>query len=245
MSMLLTGVGRHQVPAGGSWTPASLGSALIGWYNADSANVSPNTNGSTVTVMTDLSGNGHNMAPNGFTGPTYNTTGLGGKPSLDFVGGNTSGMRTTADVVALGTGTTSSIFILAKASATGSLKGPYIAANGEVGTYTQTSKSWALSMDGSGPTLEATAANGTWGSSTFTVNTEGRYGVINDGTNFTPYINNVAGTPATKTITFATPGSLGASGGQFDGSIREIIFTNTALSSGDRASLDAYLVSRS
>src|ERR1700689_1295094 len=61
------------------WTPATP-SGLVGWYNADSANVSPNTNGATVTVMTDLSSLGNNIAPNGFTGPTYNTTGLGGKP---------------------------------------------------------------------------------------------------------------------------------------------------------------------
>src|ERR1035437_9921307 len=64
------------------------------------------------------------MAPNGFTGPTYNTTGLGGKPALDFAGGNANGMRTTADVVAIGTGSASSIFMLAKAI-TGSAGGPY------------------------------------------------------------------------------------------------------------------------
>jgi hypothetical protein len=98
----------HSAGACSGWTPATP-SGLIGWYNADSANVSPNTNGATVTVMTDLSSGGHNMAPNGFTGPTYNTTGLGGKPSLDFAGGGVNGMRTSSDVVTLGTGTTSSM----------------------------------------------------------------------------------------------------------------------------------------
>ena len=34
------------------------------------------------TLMTDLSSLGNNLAPNGITGPTYNTTGLGGKPAL-------------------------------------------------------------------------------------------------------------------------------------------------------------------
>src|SRR4051812_36594279 len=115
ISPALAHILRYRPPApaagGGSWTPASLGSALVGWYNADSANVSPNTNGSTVTVMTDLSSLANNMAPNGFSGPTYNTTGLGGKPSLDFAGGNVNGMRTTADVVSIGTGSAASVFM--------------------------------------------------------------------------------------------------------------------------------------
>jgi hypothetical protein len=82
---------NSSIATGGSscsgWTPATP-SGLIGWYNADSANVSPNT--MAVTVMADLSSGGHNMAPNGFVGPTYNTTGLwaysfgddGGRPSF-------------------------------------------------------------------------------------------------------------------------------------------------------------------
>jgi hypothetical protein len=46
------------------------------------------------------------MAPNGFAAPVY------GKPSLVFSGANATEMRTTADVVAIGTGSASSIFML-------------------------------------------------------------------------------------------------------------------------------------
>jgi hypothetical protein len=242
-SMMLLGVGKPA--AGGAcsgWTPATP-SGLIGWYNADSANVSPNTNGATVTVMTDLSSGGHNMAPNGFTGPTYNTTGLGGKPSLDFAGGNVNGMRTSSDVVTLGTGTTSSMFMLASVVATSS-GGPYIAGNGFAGTPGNNSNSWVMDLSNTGPLLDAVAASGNWGSATFSLNTEIRFGIINDGTNFTPYVNNVAGTPAAKTITFTTPGTLGAAQGVYHGSLREVIFYNTALGSSDRTCMDAYLVSR-
>jgi hypothetical protein len=75
-------------------------------------------------------------------------------------------------------------------------------------------------------------------------------GMIVDGggNNATPYKNNVAGTTDSLT-SFNLPrrghfqvGGAGAAG--WDGEIREIIITNTALNSTDRASLDPYLVSR-
>jgi hypothetical protein len=81
---------NSSIATGGSscsgWTPATP-SGLIGRYNADSANVSPNTNGGHRYGRPEQRGN---MAPNGFVGPTYNTTGLwaysfgddGGRPSF-------------------------------------------------------------------------------------------------------------------------------------------------------------------
>jgi hypothetical protein len=237
-------VGKPPAAAGAcsGWTPATP-SGLVGWYNADPANVSPNTNGSTVTVMTDLSSGGHNMAPNGFTGPTYNTTGLGGKPSLDFAGSNVNGMRTTADVVAIGTGSASSIFMLAKAI-TGSAGGPYVTGNGEVAQPSATANSFDVNLAASGPNIQSDQNFGSYGTEAFTLNTESRFGFIWDGTNGTPYLNNVAGTAAAHSFSFTSPGSLGAANGVFAGSIREIIFYNTALSSTDRGCMDAYLVSR-
>ena len=101
------------------------------------------------------------MAPNGFTGPTYNTTGLGGKPALTFAGGNATGMRTTADVVTIGTGSASSIFTLASFTS-GSIGGPYIAGNGQVATPTQSANSWLMSLVGSTPDIEAACFGSFW-----------------------------------------------------------------------------------
>jgi hypothetical protein len=234
-------------PSGGScsgWTPATP-SGLVGWYNADSANVSPNTNGATVTVMTDLSSGAHNMAPNGFTGPVYNTTGLGGKPSLDFAGGNATGMRTSSDVVAIGTGTASSIFMLGS-FATGSDGGPYIAGNGSAGSPGSTANSWTMLANGSVPDIEADHNFGTFGSGSAATATELRLGFVLNGAVATPYVNNVAGSAGSISggVTFTAPGTLGAANGSFAGSIREVIFYNTALGPADLNCMDAYLVSR-
>ena len=224
------------------WTPATP-SGLVGWYNADSANVSPNTNGATVTTLTDLSSLGNNMAPNGFTGPTYNTTGLGGKPALVFAGSNTTGMRTTADVVSIGTGSTSSIFMLASFTS-GSGGGPYIAGNGQVSGPGSSDNSWTLGAQSGTPGIEADHSFGAYGSTAAALNTELRLGFVLDGTNATAYVNNVAGTPQALSFSLTTPGTLSAASGGFAGSLREGIFYNTALGSTDRACMDAYLVSR-
>ena len=124
--LTMTGVGGGSSGGGGAcsgWTPATP-SGLVAWYKADAG-----VTGNPVTAWADQSGNGYTMNPNGFTGPAFNSTGWGGKASLDFAGGNTTGLRTTADTVAIGTGTTSSIFMLG--SFTGSSTGgAYIAGNG-------------------------------------------------------------------------------------------------------------------
>lgn len=235
---------NQNIVSGGAcsgWTPATP-SGLIGWYNADPANVSPNTNGATVTVMTDLSGGAHDMAPNGFTGPVYNTTGLGGKPALVFAGGNATGMRTSTDVVTLGTGATSSIFMLANFT-TSSNEGPYIAGNGQVVSPGAGANSYLLELNDAGFII-GDQNFGQYASTTAAINTELRIGFIWDGTNATGYINNVAGTPQAHSFNFTTPGSLGAARGNYAGALREIIFYNTALGSPDRACMDAYLVSR-
>lgn len=226
------------------WTPATP-SGLIGWYNADSANVSPNTNGSTVTVMTDLSSGAHNMAPNGYSGPVYNTTGLGGKPALVFAGGNATGMRTSSDVVTVGTGSSSSIFMLASflVASTG---GPYIAGNGQGGSQgAGNTVSWLFYTAGSVPDIEMNHAYGTYGSGAVSLGTEQRLGIVATSGVVTPYVNNVAGTPGSPpAFSFTSPGTLGAASGPFAGTIRELIFYNTALGSTDRGCMDAYLVSR-
>jgi hypothetical protein len=54
------------------WTPAALGAALVGWWEADSVTL----NGGNVAAMTDKSGGGHPFAQSAAgRQPTYNATG--------------------------------------------------------------------------------------------------------------------------------------------------------------------------
>jgi hypothetical protein len=148
------------------------------------------------------------MAPNGWGSPTYNTTGIGGKPALVFVGGNTDNLQTTADVVAIGTGNTASIFMLANFT-TGSFFGPFMAGNGEIAGPDASAHSFTTSIEAVGPVLSAYQNfGGPFGSATPTINTEQRWGWVLNGTTITPYANNVAGTPSALSFNFTTPGVL-------------------------------------
>lgn len=74
--------------AGTDWTPAELGASLALWLDAeDSASIT--LNGSTVSQWDDKSGNGRNISQAvASQQPTWNTTGLNGKPTIDFDGTN-------------------------------------------------------------------------------------------------------------------------------------------------------------
>jgi len=75
-----------------------------------------------------------------------------------------------------------------------------------------------------------------------------RLGVIWSGTTWTPYVNNVAGTPTSITITsmggaagtLRIGGAVDDSVAPWDGLVSEVVITNTNLSVGDRLELDNY-----
>jgi len=80
-----------------------------------------------------------------------------------------------------------------------------------------------------------------------------RGGYVNDGTQGTSYLNNVAGTSTANANASITAGriAIGSSisnnlttGTRFNGNASEIIIYNQALSSADKTSLDAYLAAR-
>ena len=133
----------------------------------------------------------------------------------------------------------SSIFMLAS-SRHAARVASYIAGNGDVNIPGSSAKSWIFNANGGTPGIEADHSFGTYGSTTAALNTEQRL----DGTNPTVCDNSVAGTPAALSFSLTTQGSLSAASGSFTGSLREVIFYNTALGSTDRACMDAYLVSR-
>lgn len=66
------------------WQPNSLGSSLALWLDAADASTIT-LNGSTVSQWSDKSGNGRNVTQaTASLQPTYNPSGLNGKPALDF-----------------------------------------------------------------------------------------------------------------------------------------------------------------
>jgi hypothetical protein len=257
---IVNGIGRGPASrvvtattAGGSWTPATP-AGLIGWWKADvqsyNTGTTQATNGQTIDTWIDQSGNGNSLTNvAGFTKATYASTGLNGKPSLDFDNSGPAVLRTALDSLAMGTGNAGSMFILGSLSTTAASLGAGYAGNGIAGANIN-------SDAGSGAFfLLNTTPDFTWAHAfdagatpqTVTADTATRMGMIFDGTNATPYKNNVAGTPQAKTWNWTSPGTfyLGTNGFQgWDGQIREVILYNTALGSTDRDSLEAYLLSR-
>jgi hypothetical protein len=241
-SMMLMGAGKPA--AGAAWTPASLGSALVAWYKAD-VGVTSGGNNTPVTGWADQSGNGNNLVKLvGANNSTFHSTGLGGKESIGFVASGAMVTAATDTMTNMGTGNLASAFVLGSLTTSGSVGAMGYAAAGQAAGTGANSATWFFlsatpdftfgHVFGSGTPLSVTAS------------TETRMGMIFDGTNATPYKNNVAGSTNALNFNWASPGTfaVGSGSGGWDGEIREIIVTNTALSPGDRASLDAYLVSR-
>jgi hypothetical protein len=224
----------------GGWTPATLGAALVGWYKAD-AGV---TGTSPVTVWADQSGNGQNMFPlSGWNGYTYNATGLNGKPSLDSAAGSTN-MGTVADTVAVGTGSGFAIFALAKFTVSSTSNGPSLYGNGNT-SPSNNANSAVLEFYGPSAQIDLLEASNNWAYTTASINTVHRLGFnVDASSNVTMYVDGTGGTPAAITaFTRTTPSKV--AGGGIDGSMRELIFVNRTLTSGELTSLDTYLVGRS
>lgn len=82
-------------PPPSAWTPASLGSSLALWLDAEDA-ASITLNGSTVSQWNDKSGNARHVAQaTAASQPTYNLTGFNSKPALVFDGTNDNLFRDT------------------------------------------------------------------------------------------------------------------------------------------------------
>jgi len=234
----------------GGFTPLSLGSNLIAWYKADVGALNGGTgvqatNGQSVDTWQDQSGHGYNATPHGFNSPVMNTTAVNSKEGVVWSASNVNALLTdpiaSGGSVVWGTGTTYSVYILGSGTANGA---------GSGFSYTVTG---GPSVDPNGGELLAQSGN-TFGfvhasnqqyPGSFTLNTVTRFGAIGDGTNFTPYVNNVAGTTSALSFTFGSPGAiwLGMQSG-WDGPTREIIFVNKALNSAEQSNMDCYLTNR-
>lgn len=226
------------------WTPASITGGLLAWYRAS---VGVTTSGGNVTVVLDQSGNGYNLSPVG-TVP-FNATGLNGGPSFDF--NKTGGFVTTTDAVTFGTGVLFSVFASGQMNgATGvyGMLAGYIA-TGEPNTYGGTGNSGsAIGRNAGADAILGFRGGSPVGNASVSQDVTMRMGGVYDGTNFTPYVNNVAGTTSAATANFATPGtlvfgqdSIGAGTLFWQGPIGQFVITKTAIGSSDRALLETYL----
>jgi hypothetical protein len=229
----------HNKASGGVWTPASLGSALVAWHKAD-VGVTDTGNNTAVTGWADQSGNGNDLAVHFTNQSTFHATGLGGKESIGFISGG-SLLTATDAMTNMGTGNTASIFMLASISASTGSDGPAYSASGQ--SASSGANSAIFFFLSNTPDFTYAHASGTGTPQSVTADAETRIGMIFDGTNATPYKNNVAGSSSALNFNWASPGTFRI-GGTFVGEIREVVITNTALSSTDRGNLDTYLVSR-
>ena len=232
-----------------AWTPASLGSALRVWLKAD---VGITLNTTLVAAWADQSGQTIDFTqPGGGFQPTYAATGFNSLPTVSFIAASYSSLISTADDV-FNIGTASSWFVVGQMHTETASYGRLFSyeKTGAVvggGDYDRTDRMAALIRDASNNGISGYYNSAAASAQAMTLATNHRFGVIWDGANFTPYVDNVAGTPMAKTPNMGGAGGtlkigdtiIGAAS-PFDGLISEIVITNTALSSGDRLSLDNY-----
>lgn len=234
-----------------SWTPALL-PGLVAWYKSTNgvyvdAGVTLATNGQTVQQWNDQSGlNNHLKQVTGGNRPTYQAAGFNSLSTVTLSSG--TWMATTADSVAMGSGLVGSAFAVGQSTVFGSnVRAISYVENGQTSDgVSNHSAAWLLNSSG---TTFASYRNGFFANdSSFSLNTNLRFGNIYDNTNDTNYVNNVAGTPVAATgLTWTSPGTIligtastTSPANFWSGPLSEIVITNTALSSGDRLNLDNY-----
>lgn len=264
------GLGRlGRLGASKPWTPLSLGSALVGWYDAGvgvykDAGTTLAVNNDTVQQWKDQSGNSRhlNQATAGKR-PTYKTAGLNGKKSVTFSAAAATAMFAQSFPLSAGSGF-SAVAVARMNSATENY--------GRLVAYVS-------NTDGAGTGNDFTGANngvilarqGT--NNTFTGFRDGdlgfvagynavpyRFGVTHDGTTFKSHLNNQFGDVFTGQATAISMCAAGTgtlqiggalqviggvvqalSGNSWDGPLSELVIVNRALTTQEQASLDYYL----
>jgi hypothetical protein len=232
-----------------SWTPASLGAALIAWYKADvgvykDAGTTLAANNETVQQWNDQSGNNYHLSQGtGVFRPTYKTGTLNSLPILDFNGVNF--ILTSSQPVSLG-GTVLSVFFVRKITATvlnGRVIGISTPGSSDIGTDTAILEY----TPGTSITTPTSYNAGNKSNGTITTSTWNEIGTIWDGVTNTMYINNSAQTGVANTPTFASSVDLEvfSNGGNIPtGQIAEIVICKAALSSTERDNLSTYFMNK-
>lgn len=233
-----------------AWTPASLGAALVAYWDAD---VGVSLSGSSVLTWTDQSSNAYILGLNTAfsepapTSPTFGAASFGGKAGLTFAQASGNYLATTLGAVSA-IGTTHSWFVAASMNSATIGFGRIIScAKNSFADYSNANSIAAILRDTTNNAL-AFYSNGTKGTAySVSLATRSRFGVVFDGVNGTPYLNNAAQTASAATPNLNAAGNISignasnASSAFFDGVIRRIVVTNSAVSSTDRSNIDTWL----
>jgi len=239
-------------PAGGgpAWSPSDLGADLVAWYDASNAG-SLTLSGADVTAWADLSGNGYTLSSTAGTNyPQYSATGFNGHPGVTFGGSGNKGLKTGSDVVALG-GTIVSMFSAAQPDFTGmSNYARFVHVTRNAFTDYDNAESGILYMRDN----NTASCGGVRNSSavlspqTLVDDTPYRLAGIYDGTNYTSYVNNAAGSSDSSSGTFTSSLIIyigrGTGGEMWGGPVAEVIIAKSAPDATLRQTIDDYLTAK-
>lgn len=238
-----------------AWAPDDLGSALKAWYKADTGvykdeGVTLASNNDPVNQWNDQSGNGAHLSTlsGGIGEPKYLATGVNGYPTLQFT---TTGVLdgdfigTASDAVAIGNGSPVSCFCVMNLHnhfdygnivGYGDERGSWNVPSGIAILKTSQVPSpeyisaWYKSVDlGSRPSI--------------TLDTNVRVGAVASATTYECFVNNVGAGTVGIVNELESPGGLAIGGLEYSNPgmlLSEVVFTNTALTAGERHTLDCY-----
>ena len=227
---------------GGGFDPAPYGTLALWLDAADASTLSLSS--TTVTQWRDKSTLANHAAPVG--SPVFAATGVNGKPSISL-NGSSMGFRGAL----ANTGTVSTTFIVATLNTSTSINGRLVSLAGNTGAdYNNASFLIPLLRNGNAQEL-ATYYNGSVRSvsSVPTYDTPFYATAVVNGTNNTTFMNGIAGTTSAMSPTFAiTKYAVGtqpnANGDWWKGYVSEVLVYNSALSTPDRQTVEAYLATK-
>lgn len=229
-------------PGESPWTPSSLNTLV--WLDAsDETSVTHSSNA--VSQWSDKSGNNYHFTQSTATNnPTTNSSTIGGLNALDFDGSDITSQADYLQNTSVPFSGTHSIFVVMLARS----------ADTDYTRVLENSNGFVFGL-GSGNTdfmtIYRPAPTSAWNdldtnTPTQSVLNAGIYGVTNDNSTATPYVNGTAQNTKNGNMTVNMTGgmNLGAwTGGDqaFDGLIGEIIITPNVLSSAYRQKVEGYL----
>lgn len=231
---------RAVAVGGGGFVPTDLGSQLKLWVKADTGLYDATSGGSLVTTdgaavarWEDQSGNGNHLTQaTGTKQPLLKTSLLNGLPIIRFDGSNDS----MAKAFTLSQPVT--VIFAAKLRSLNNNFDTYVDGTFNNLRICQNGGTSAILMYAGafGPSVSCTLTN--WNIASFVFNGASSFGRVNAGTDATGN----PGAPAASGITVGARGDTAAEFGLLD--IAELCVTNTALSSGDRLSVESYMDAR-
>lgn len=238
----------------GAWTPASLGTDLIDYWDAGAGKT---LSGANVLTWTGQGPNAYVLGLNTLAGsaapvsPTYSATSYGGLPGISFAGLNATSdgqyLSTTVGAVAFGS-SVCSFFISAQLASSSDAFAAFIAFDNNNNAPGNIDAIMPIARAAGGEAFRCHQGGNVGATIPLTYDTPTRMGQVFDNVNNTPYLNNVAQTTTAFSFTLAANGRISvgsandASGGRnVNGIIHRIVVTKSVVSAGDRINIDTWL----